>query len=95
MCHSRSLTDSATSRPPIQVHLQPDVLEPAVSRTTRAPMAPSTARTNVSEFVGCRARHHIERSFGHIGVRMLCRLILAVELPLHRADVDNVAIFRG
>ena len=39
-----------------------------------------------------RARHHVERSLGHVGVRMPRRFELAIELPFHCRDIDNVLV---
>ncbi len=41
-----------------------------------------------------RARHHVERSLRHVRVRMPVGLELAVELSLHRRDVDDVPVRR-
>ena len=37
---------------------------------------------------------HVERGLGHVGVRVVGRLV-AVELALHRAHVDHEARLRG
>src|SRR5581483_6145517 len=47
------------------------------------------------EIRGARARHHIERGLRHVGMRMLVRLGGAVELTLHRTDVDDVLMASG
>ena len=41
---------------------------------------------------GRRARHHVERRLGHVGVRVTRCLELAVELAFHRRHVHNVLV---
>ena len=41
---------------------------------------------------GRGARHHVERGLRHVRVRMPRRLEVAVELPFHRRDVDDVLV---
>ncbi len=47
--------------------------------------------------IGCRsARHHVERSLGHIGVGMSSRLGLAVELAFDGGNIDDMFVaFKG
>ena len=42
-----------------------------------------------------RARHHVERGLGHVGVRVLRGLEPPVELPLDRRHVDDVLVALG
>ena len=39
-----------------------------------------------------RARHHVERGLGHVGVRMPSRLGFAVELAFDGRDIDNMFV---
>lgn len=36
-----------------------------------------------------RAGHHVQGGFGHIGMRIVYRFVLAVELPLHCRHIND------
>ena len=52
----------------------------------------------VHEYAGARVvpcsrkRHHIQRRFGHVGVRMAAALFAHIELAFQRSHVHNVAV---